>query len=123
MATKRSTNKNNTIKSTNAKDSLFGLGGNDELIGESPPDRRIRPGSTGLARPSQYKNSVWLASASNFAAVDTAREFCLPARCQDARLFHPVLALDPAFEVEQLAHPIDIGAGPIGNLLISRDGE
>src|SRR5262245_16813897 len=45
---------------------------------------------------------------SRVAAILLAGEFRLAAGGEDARLLHPVLALDAALEVERLAHPIDV---------------
>src|ERR1700682_5510855 len=58
------------------------------------------------------------AAGLDFAPVDPAGEFGSAARRQDARLLHPVLALDAALEIERLADAIYVGGGPVGNRLI-----
>src|SRR5262245_21295370 len=57
---------------------------------------------------------------SRLAAILLAGEFRLAAGGEDARLLHPVLALDAALEVERLAHPVDVFPGPVGDVLVSQ---
>src|SRR3954447_19588870 len=59
-----------------------------------------------------------VAAGLHLATVDPAGEFRGPAGGQDARLLHPVLALDAALEVERLADAVDFLGGPIGDLLV-----
>src|SRR5262245_24436513 len=59
-----------------------------------------------------------VAAGLHFAAIDPAGEFGGAARGQDARLLHPVLALDAALEVERLADAVYVRGGPIGDLLV-----
>ena len=49
----------------------------------------------------------------DLAAVGAARELGGAAGGQDARLLDPALALDAPLEVEDLADPGDVGAGPV----------
>src|SRR6478672_12465092 len=73
------------------------------------------------------KLSTWLEDAASrpiaaglhLAAVDAAGEFGRPAGGQDARLLHPVLALDASLEVERLADAVDVLGGPVGDLLVA----
>ena len=62
----------------------------------------------------------YCAAGLGFAAAGELR--LSPCR-QDACLLDPVLALDAPLEVEEVADALDVGAGPIGNLLIVRDAE
>src|SRR6202008_3692881 len=71
--------------------------------------------------PTRPANSPRIAAGIHLAAVDAARELGGAAGCQDARLLDPVLALDAALEIERLADAVDVGGGPVGDLLVGDD--
>src|SRR5690606_33327272 len=56
-------------------------------------------------------------------AIDAARELRLPAGRENPRLLDPVLPLDTALEVQELADAVDVGSRPVGHLLVRRDPE
>src|SRR5262249_34699457 len=62
-----------------------------------------------------------IAARLHLSAVDAAGEFRRTTRGKNARLLHPILALDATFEVEGLADAIDLLRRPVGNLLVADD--
>ena len=80
--------------------------GHAPLLWDAPDDRRhrgvLRPADATPTMPRRRAAVTTLSPFAriDFATVDAAREFGLPAACQDARLLDPVLALDAALEVE-----------------------
>src|SRR5436190_9050596 len=61
--------------------------------------------------------------SANRSRALAAREFGLSPRREDARLLDPMLALYAALEVEDAADALDVGAGPVGHLLVLSDAE
>src|SRR5262245_1756113 len=63
---------------------------------------------------------LWpIAAGVGFTAIDATGELRGAAGGQDARLFHPVFALDPTFEVEAATDAFDVLCRPVGDLLVS----
>ena len=75
------------------------------------------------AKPQGAPPSALIPARLDVALVDPPRELRLSARGEDASLLDPVLALDAAAKIEQLAHAVDVRAGPIGDLVVTRDAE
>src|SRR5215475_14683364 len=78
-----------------------------------PIGRKPYPGREGASGP--------IAAGLHLSAIDAAREFRGTTGGKNARLLHPILALDATFEVERLADAIDLLRRPVGNLLVAED--